>query len=92
MSAESIPRGRPNSTGNSPITWAGPAAEQHHPVAQPDRLAHLVGDEQDRELAPPPDALQDLVEQVPGHRVERAERLVHQQHIRVLSRSNITTS
>src|ERR1700729_534600 len=52
---------------------AGPAAQQDHPVAQADRLAHLVGDEQDAELAAPPDALQDLVQQVPGHRVERAE-------------------
>src|ERR1039458_2421792 len=39
---------------------AGPAAQQHDPVAQADRLAHLVGDEQDAQLAPPPDALQDL--------------------------------
>src|SRR5580704_1636077 len=34
---------------------AGPAAQQHHPVAQPDRLADLVGDKQDGELAAPPD-------------------------------------
>src|SRR5580692_11354731 len=45
---------------------AGTAAQQHHPVAEPDRLAHLVRDEHDAQLAPPPDTLQHLVQQVPG--------------------------
>ena len=30
------------------------------------------------------DPVQFVVQQVPGHRVQRAERLVHQQHVRVL--------
>src|ERR1700722_3491627 len=61
-----------------------PAAQQHHPVTQPDRLADLVGDEHDAQLAAPPDPLQHLVQQIPGHRVQRAEGLVHQQHVGVL--------
>src|SRR4051794_31409730 len=63
---------------------AGPAAQQHDPVAEPDRLAHVVGHEQDGELLLPPDPLELVVQEVPGHRVERAERLVHQQNVRVL--------
>src|SRR6202012_452862 len=46
---------------------AGTAAEQYHPVAEPDGLAHLMGDEQHTEPLPPPDALQQLVQEVTGH-------------------------
>src|SRR6478672_2215799 len=55
------------------------AAEHDHPVAEPDRLAHVVRDEQHRKPAFGADPVQLVVEQVAGHRVERAERLVHQQ-------------
>ena len=50
--------------------------------AEPGRLADVVRDEQHGELALAPDPLQLVVQDVPGHRVERAERLVHQQHRR----------
>src|SRR6201999_3814013 len=49
---------------------AGTAAEQHHPVAEPDGLADLVGDEQHAEPLPSPDSFQQLVQQVAGHRVQ----------------------
>src|SRR5487761_1436253 len=56
---------------------AWPARQQDDAVAQADRLADVVGDEQDGE--PPANPLADpvelVVEQVAGHRVERAERL-----------------
>src|SRR5262245_25958669 len=63
---------------------SGPAGQQHDPVAEAGRLAHVVGDEQDRGAGRPPDRLQLVVHGVARHRVERAERLVHQQHVRVL--------
>ena len=84
--AESIRRGRSTGTGYSSITRPGRARQQDDAVAQADRLADVVGDEQDGE--PPANPLADpvelVVEQVAGHRVERAERLVHQQHVRLL--------
>jgi hypothetical protein len=43
-----------------------------------------VRDEQHGQRLLPPDPFELVVEQVPGHRVERAERLVHQQDVRVL--------
>jgi hypothetical protein len=43
-----------------------------------------VGDEQDRELPFGADAVELVVQQVPGHRVESAEGLVHQQDVGVL--------
>src|SRR5579863_818316 len=64
---------------------AGAAAQYDHPVPQPDRLPHVVGDEQDGQLAPGADPVELVVQQVPGHRVQRAERLVHQQHIGFLA-------
>src|SRR5712664_2363038 len=64
---------------------AGTAAEQYHPVPEADRLAYLVGNEEHGQATPPPDSLKHLVQQVAGHRVERAERLVHQQHVRFLA-------
>src|ERR1039457_6418680 len=61
------------------------AAEQDHPIPQADCLAYLVGNEEHGQATPPPDSLQHLVQQVAGHRVEGAERLVHQQHGRFLA-------
>src|SRR5215831_4996480 len=60
------------------------AAEHDDPVAEPDRLPHVVRDEQHSEPALGADPVKLVVEQVAGHRVERAERLVHQQDLRVL--------
>src|SRR6266511_3113385 len=60
------------------------AAEQDDPVAEADRLAHVVGDEQDGQVLLPPDPFELVVQDVASHRVERAERLVHQQDVGVL--------
>ena len=43
-------------------------------------------DEQHGELAFTPDPLDLVVQHVPGHRIQRAERLVHQQHRGVLGK------
>ena len=57
----------------------GRGRHDHHPIGQQDRLRDAVGDEQDG-LAPLlPDAEQLEAHLFPGHRVQRAERLVHQQ-------------
>ena len=56
---------------------------QQHPVAQHQRLAHVVRDEQDRLAGLRPDVLQLVVERVARLRVERGERLIHQQHLRL---------
>ncbi len=63
---------------------AGPARQQHDAVAEADRLADVVGDEQHGEAALAPDPLELVVEQVAGHGVERAEGLVHQQDVGLL--------
>ena len=62
---------------------AGMRRHQQHPVAEADRLAHVVRHEDDRLAALRPDALDVAVELLARHRVERGERLVHQQHARV---------
>ena len=54
--------------------------EQHDPLGELDRLAHVVGDEQDRGAGGLPDAQQLALQHVAGDRVQRRERLVHQQH------------
>ena len=77
-------RGRPVSTDVLLGDPAGPAGEQHHPVAEADRLADVVGDEQHGEPGARPERLELVVEQVAGHRVERAERLVHEQDVGLL--------
>ena len=58
-------------------------AEDRDPVAHRDRLVDVVGDEDHRlrDLAVEPPQL--LLQPGAGDRVERAERLVHQQHRRV---------
>src|SRR3954471_13131564 len=62
----------------------GPGGEQHHAVAEAHRLTDVVGHEQHRLLGARPQVLQLVVEDVAGHGVERAERLVHEQHVAVL--------
>lgn len=60
-----------------------PRAVDGDAVAEPDRLLDVVGDEEDR-LAERGLKPQELVlEVLAHHRVDRAERLVHQQHGRV---------
>ena len=65
--------------------WASrpPVGEDRDPVAHLHRLVDVVGDEHDglAELLLQPQEL--VLQPHPDHRVDRAERLVHQQHRRV---------
>src|SRR5205807_9476367 len=58
-----------------------PAREDEHTVGQKHRLVDLVGDEQDRLAASFPDAHELRLHDLAGLRVERRERLVHQQDL-----------
>ena len=71
------------STRNSLGHPTGPAGQQHDPVAEAGRLADVVRHEQDRAAGLLPDPLQLVVQDVAGHRVQRTERLVHEQDLRV---------
>src|SRR6266540_849619 len=61
-----------------------PARQEHDAVAQPGGLPDVVGHEQHGQATVAPESLELVVQQVAGHRVEGAERLVHEQHIGVL--------
>ena len=63
-----------------------PAGQDGNSITQPDRLADVVGDEQDGESTGGPEPLQLVVEDVAGHGVERAEWLVHQQDLGALGK------
>src|SRR6266853_2123712 len=71
---------------------ARPRAHDHHPVGEEDRLVDGVGDEEHRLGLLVPDPLQLEVHLLPRHRVERAERLVHQQEDRKSTRLNSSHS
>ena len=83
-SGESMRRGRSMSHRCDLGDPAGPAREQHDPIAEADRLAHVVRHEQTVLPVVAPQRLELVVEDVARHRVERPERFVHQQHLRVL--------
>ena len=83
-SVESMRRGRRYVDGEISATRPGPAREQHDPIAEPHRLAHVVGHEDHGLARLAPHGLELVVEAVARHGVERAERLVHQQHLGVL--------
>src|SRR4051812_45361664 len=74
--------------GDAPLPLAddatGARAHEHDPLPEPGGLADVVGHEDDRQLLLGPDPLQLLVQDVAGDRVERGERLVHEQHRAVL--------
>ena len=57
----------------------------HHPdaVGEPEGLGEVVGDEEHRLAQPPLQPQELLVQLQPGQRVEGAERLVEQHHLRV---------
>ena len=63
---------------------AGPRRQQHHPLRQPHRLADVVGHEQRSSCRGLPDAQELALQHVAGDRVERRERLVHQQEARLV--------
>ena len=64
-----------------------PRRQDDDAIAEPRRLADVVGDEQDGQTALPGQRLEFVVQGVPGHRVEGPERLVHQQDVGVLGES-----
>src|SRR3954471_1756922 len=63
-----------------------PRPGRHHrdPVRHEDRLVDVVGDEEHRLAVGLPDAEEELLHQRPGLVVERAERLVEQQDLRIV--------
>ena len=60
-----------------------PRRHDDHAVGQRDRLFQIVGDEQHRLAVGAPQIEQQVAHDLPGLRVERAERLVHQQDFRI---------
>ena len=62
---------------------ARPRRHDHHAVGQRDRLLEIVGDEQHRLAVGVPQFQQQIAHDLPGLGVERPERLVHQQDLRI---------
>ena len=65
------------------VTRPGLRREHHDAIGQIYRLFHAVGNEQDRARIDPRDPDQLLLHHHSGLGIERAERLVHQQHLRL---------
>ena len=63
---------------------AGSRAHDAHRVGEQDRLVDVVRDERDRAAMALPELGQEALRAGPRERVERAERLVHEQHLRVV--------
>ena len=82
--AESMRRGRGMSTGNSSATRPGrlDSSTTRSPRRTASRTLWVTKTTVSAGLAPDP--LELVVQDVAGHRVERAERLVHEQHVGVL--------
>ena len=60
-----------------------PRRHHHHPIGEGDGLGHAVGDEDHGARPLEPEALELGVERLAGQGVERAERLVEEEHGRV---------
>ena len=75
-----VERARPRQIDSDHVDDAARSRRHHHhAVGQIDRLGNAVGHQQNGLAALAPDALQLFVHALARHRVERAERLVHQQ-------------
>ena len=74
-------RGRGSLISMLSCSRPGPPREHQHAVGQKHRLVDLVGDEQHGLAALLPDAQQLGLHDLARLRVERGERLVHQQHV-----------
>ena len=61
-----------------------PVAEHDHPVGERDRLLDVVGDQQDRAVLAAHQPGRVALDHELGLEVERRERLVEQQHLRVV--------
>ena len=75
------PRGR--GSGTVMISCTRPSLHDHDAVGEQHRLVEIVGDEQDGLAGAGVDVEQLGLHGLARLRVERAERLVHQQHLRV---------
>ena len=58
----------------------GTAGQADHPIAEIDGLVEIMGDEHDARIAGRGDGERFVLQRLPGHGIERPERLVHQQH------------
>ena len=81
---ESWSRGRAKGTSISCARRPGFDCKRDHPVAEVDRLFEIVGDEHDGDAGGGDEARHLVLQAMPGHGVERAERLVHQEDRRLL--------
>ena len=61
--------------------------QRHHPIAEIDRLLQIVGNEESGDARLRDEREQFVLQFLPRHGVERAERLVHQQHGWVLRKA-----
>ena len=66
-----------------PLLHDAAVAHQHDDVGQERRLADVVGHDDDRLAQRPEDAAQVVVQLGAHQRIERAQRLVEQQHLGV---------
>ena len=76
-------RGRPNGILNTSLTRPGTRAHHHDAIRQVDRFVDLMRDEQHGLARLAPDLQQLGLHELAGLRVERGERFVHQQHLRI---------
>ena len=76
-------RGRSNGMSKTPLTRPGPRAHHGDAIGQIDRLVDLMRDEQHGLARLAPDLQQLGLHVLARLRVERGERLVHQQHHRI---------
>ena len=79
-------RGRASASGNSSKMRPGLRLHHDDAVGERHRLLDVVGDDARRSAGSPPTGQQMLVQARAGEGVERRERLVEQQHLRVASR------
>ena len=75
----------PSGAGSPATVGEASPRPQDHPVGQRQRLVDVVGDQQDRRSVASPQRDHQLVHLDPGQRVERAERLVEQQQVGLLT-------
>ena len=78
-------RGRADSTSRDRADAPRPRGQQHDAVGQEHGLGDRVRDQHDRRVGGAGDALELHVHLVARHRVERPERLVHQQDLGVVA-------
>src|SRR3989442_473313 len=79
-----VARARPGKRdADDVVDGARSRADERDAIAEEDRLVHAVRDEHNGGARPFPDADELLLKDPPGLLVERAERFVHKQHLRL---------